>query len=125
MLQSTGEYLWVAKESDLDVVTALSGSGPAYVFYFMEAMCDAGAKMGLPPETALQLAIGTFVGASTLAQRSTEPPQVLRERVTSKGGTTYAAITSMDESGIKDLFAKALFAAHHRAGELGAEFGKA
>jgi pyrroline-5-carboxylate reductase len=121
---TTGERVWVPSERDLDAVTALSGSGPAYVFYFMEAMCDAGAKMGLPPETALQLAIGTFVGASTLAQRSTEPPQVLRERVTSKGGTTQAALTSMEAAGMKAKFEEALFAAQKRAEELGREFGK-
>ena len=107
-----------------DAVTALSGSGPAYVFYFLEAMRDAGARMGLPPEVALQLAVGTFVGASTLAQRSEDPPQTLRERVTSKGGTTYAALTSMEAAGIKAKFEEALFAAQKRAEELGREFGK-
>ena len=95
------------------------------MFYFMEAMTDAGARMGLAREQAYQLAVATFIGAGELARASTEAPESLRAKVTSKGGTTYAAITSMDESGIKDLFAKALFAAHHRAGELGAEFGKA
>lgn len=124
VVKTTGELVWVATERDLDAVTALSGSGPAYVFYFLEAMRDAGARMGLPPETALQLAIGTFVGASTLAQRSTEPPQVLRERVTSKGGTTYAALTAMEAAGMKASFEVALKAAQLRAEELGREFGK-
>jgi pyrroline-5-carboxylate reductase len=124
VVKTTGELVWVATERDLDAVTALSGSGPAYVFYFLEAMRDAGARMGLPPETALQLAIGTFVGASTLAQRSTEPPQVLRERVTSKGGTTYAALTAMEAAGMKVSFEAALQAAQRRAEELGREFGK-
>ena len=81
--------------------------------------------MGLDRDQAYQLAVATFMGAGELARASAEAPESLRAKVTSKGGTTYAAITSMDESGIKDLFAKALFAAHHRAGELGAEFGKA
>ena len=123
VVRTTGELVWVNVEADLDAVTALSGSGPAYVFYFLEAMRDAGAAMGLSPEVAYQLAVGTFVGASTLAQRSDDPPQVLRERVTSKGGTTYAAITSMESSGMKDRFAQALKAAQARASELGREFG--
>lgn len=124
VVRTTGELVWVAGERDLDAVTAISGSGPAYVFYFLEAMSDAGARMGLPAETALQLAIGTFVGASTLAQRSNEPPQVLRERVTSKGGTTYAALTAMEAAGMKASFEAALKAAQQRAEELGREFGK-
>jgi pyrroline-5-carboxylate reductase len=124
VVRTTGELVWVNEESDLDAVTALSGSGPAYVFYFLEAMRDAGARMGLAPEVAQQLAIGTFIGASTLAQRSSDPLQTLRERVTSKGGTTYAAITSMEASDMKALFEKALVAAQTRAAELGAEFGK-
>jgi pyrroline-5-carboxylate reductase len=94
------------------------------VFYFLEAMRDAGARMGLAPEVAQQLAIGTFIGAATLAQRSSEPLQTLRERVTSKGGTTYAAIMSMEESGVKAKFEEALRAAQARAAELGKEFGK-
>lgn len=124
VLRSTGELVWVKVERDLDAVTALSGSGPAYVFYFLEAMRDAGARMGLTPEVAQQLAIGTFIGAATLAQRSSEPLQTLRERVTSKGGTTFAALTSMDASGVKTKFEEALFAAQKRAEELGREFGK-
>jgi pyrroline-5-carboxylate reductase len=124
VVRTTGELVWVAQERDLDAVTALSGSGPAYVFYFLEAMRDAGERMGLPADVALQLATGTFVGAATLAQRSSEPPQVLRERVTSKGGTTYAALTAMDAAGIKASFEEALFAAQRRAEELGRDFGR-
>ena len=124
VVRTTGELVWVQAEADLDAVTALSGSGPAYVFYFLEAMRDAGARMGLAPEVAYQLAVGTFVGAATLAQRSEDPPQLLRERVTSKGGTTYAAITSMEASDMKALFETALKAAQTRAAELGVEFGK-
>jgi pyrroline-5-carboxylate reductase len=81
----------VENEKQLDAVTALSGSGPAYVFYFLEAMTRAGVAMGLSSAQAHQLAVGTFVGASELARRSDDPPEVLRQRVTSKGGTTYAA----------------------------------
>jgi pyrroline-5-carboxylate reductase len=123
VVRTTGELVWVNVESDLDAVTALSGSGPAYVFYFLEAMRDAGTRMGLAPEVAQQLAIGTFIGAATLAQRSTDPLQTLRERVTSKGGTTYAAITSMEASGMKQRFIAAMQAAEQRAAELGREFG--
>ena len=125
VIATTGATVWLTAEAQLDAVTAISGSGPAYMFYFMEAMTEAGAKLGLEREQAYQLAVATFIGAGELARASTEPPETLRAKVTSKGGTTYAAITSMDESGVKDLFAKALFAAHKRAGELGAEFGKA
>jgi pyrroline-5-carboxylate reductase len=94
------------------------------VFFFIEAMTQAGVEMGLSPAQAHQLALGTFVGASELARQSTEPPNVLRERVTSKGGTTYAAITSMQADGVDRLFQKALKAAQSRAQELGEAFGK-
>ena len=123
LLRTTGDVVWVHQEAHLDAVTALSGSGPAYVFYFLEAMRDAGAAMGLSPDTALRLATGTFVGAATLAQRSDDPPQVLRERVTSKGGTTYAALTTLDRLQVSDHFQQALEAARARAAELGREFG--
>ena len=125
VVSGMGQFLWLNNEGQLDAVTAISGSGPAYMFYFMEAMTAAGAEMGLEREQAYQLAVATFIGAGELAQSSHEPPEILRQRVTSKGGTTYAAITSMDDSHIKDLFAKALHAAHRRAREMGAEFGEA
>lgn len=124
VLKSTGEFLWVKQESDLDTVTALSGSGPAYVFYFLEAMTEAGVKMGLPEAQAYHLAKATFGGATHLARQSTESPEVLRQRVTSKGGTTYAALTSMADDHVKEAFVKAMLAAQKRAGELGDEFGK-
>ncbi len=123
VLAATGESLWVGVEEQLDAVTALSGSGPAYVFYLIEAMTQAGADMGLSRDQAHRLAVGTFVGASALARASNEPPEILRQRVTSKGGTTYAAITSMDQDGLKNTFMRALHAAKHRARELGDEFG--
>ena len=124
VLQSTGEWLWVHEESDLDGVTALSGSGPAYVFYFLEAMTEAGVQMGFSQEQAYHLAKATFGGATHLARQSTEPPEVLRQRVTSKGGTTSAALTSMANDHVKEAFVKAMLAAQKRAGELGDEFGK-
>ena len=123
VVATTGALLWVSDEPLLDAVTAISGSGPAYVFFFIEAMVEAGVKMGLSAEQATQLAIGTFEGASQLAKTATEPPSVLRERVTSKGGTTYAALTSMQNAKVGELFQTALQAAQHRAHELGDEFG--
>ena len=125
VIQTTGEFLWLAQEEQLDAVTALSGSGPAYVFYFIEAMIDAGAEMGLSREQARQLAIGTFVGASILARDAAEPPGVLRERVTSRGGTTHAALMSLEHEGVKARFMRAIGAARARASELGDEFGSA
>lgn len=125
VLKPTGDHLWLAEEAQLDAVTALSGSGPAYVFYFIEAMIEAGTDMGLTLAQARQLAIGTFVGASALAQASDEPPQELRARVTSKGGTTYAALTSMEQDRVKMQFMRAIHAARQRAAELGDEFGGA
>jgi pyrroline-5-carboxylate reductase len=123
VLAPTGARLWVAHERDLDAVTALSGSGPAYVFYFIEAMMQAGVEMGLPAEQGRELAQATFAGATALAQASADAPEVLRERVTSKGGTTYAALTTLEAAGVKQAFIDALKAAQRRAEELGDEFG--
>ena len=124
VITSTGQFLWVEQESLLDAVTALSGSGPAYVFYFLEAMTEAGEDMGLTAEQAQQLAVHTFRGAAELASRSQEPLSVLRERVTSKGGTTYAALQSMQADDIAVRFMRALDAAEQRARELGEEYGR-
>jgi pyrroline-5-carboxylate reductase len=124
VLAPTGQTVWVEREEDLDAVTALSGSGPAYVFYFVEAMIAAAQQMGLSAEQGKQLALATFAGATELAATSDEPPEVLRERVTSKGGTTYAALTSLEASGVKAAFITALQAAQQRARELGDEFGR-
>ena len=123
VLSPTGQLLWVEDEVQLDAVTALSGSGPAYVFYFLEAMAQAGVDMGLSAAQAHQLAVGTFVGASELARRSNESPAVLRQRVTSKGGTTYAALQSMEADHLGQHLQNALRAAQNRARELGDEFG--
>lgn len=125
VVASMGEYLWLDEESKLDAVTAISGSGPAYVFYFLEAMTEAAVKMGLSPEQGRRLAIATFSGASELAQSSDEPLETLRQRVTSKGGTTYAALSSMENDDIKQRFIRAMQAAQQRAKELGDEFGGA
>ena len=123
VIATTGALLWVKDEPLLDAVTAISGSGPAYVFFFIEAMVEAGVKMGLTTEQATQLSIGTFEGASQLAKSANEPPSVLRERVTSKGGTTYAALNALQNTHVRELFQAALEAAQQRAHELGDEFG--
>ena len=123
VLAPTGQTLWVEHEADLDAVTALSGSGPAYVFYFIEAMTQAALDMGLSTAQGGQLALATFAGATALAQGSSDPPEVLRERVTSKGGTTHAALLALDASGVKAAIIAAVRAAQRRARELGDEFG--
>ncbi len=125
VVATTGEHLWLDDEEHLDAVTALSGSGPAYVFYFIEAMVQAGVQMGLTPAQAHTLAVETFTGASALARASSEAPEVLRARVTSKGGTTHAALSAMEQDDVKNLFIRAMHAARQRAAELGDEFGGA
>ena len=124
VIRTTGDVLWVEREEQLDAVTALSGSGPAYVFYFLEAMQQAGVELGLTPEQARALAVGTFAGGAHLAGASAEPLATLRERVTSKGGTTHAALTALEQAGVKAAFVKAMHAACVRAAELGDEFGR-
>ena len=124
VIGTTGQLVWVDAEDKLDAVTAMSGSGPAYVFLFLEAMTQAGVDMGLTAEQSYQLALATFQGASELAARSDESASVLRERVTSKGGTTYAAITHMQQTELPQHFIAALRKAETRAKELAAEFGK-
>ena len=123
VVATTGELMWLTAEEQLDAVTALSGSGPAYMFYFMEAMTSAGADMGLTRAQACQLAVATFIGSGELARSSGEPPEILRQRVTSKGGTTHAAISSMEHDNVKAQFVRAMQAAHQRARALGDEFG--
>ncbi|WP_225782615.1 pyrroline-5-carboxylate reductase [Xenophilus sp. Marseille-Q4582] len=125
LLQPTGRLLWVDAEPALDAVTALSGSGPAYVFYYIESMVEAGIEMGLSPAQAHALAVGTFTGAASLAADAGEPPATLRERVTSKGGTTHAAISALEAAGVKAQFKAAIRAAEQRARELAQEFGQA
>ncbi len=124
ILRAVGATVWLDNEALIDPVTAVSGSGPAYVFYFIEAMQQAALEMGLSEEQGTQLAIATFAGASQLAAQSVEPVSMLRERVTSKGGTTYAALTSMEADGVKQAIVRALHAASSRGKELGEEFGR-
>ncbi|MDF3034940.1 MAG: proC [Paucimonas sp.] len=124
IMKAVGATVWLSDESLIDPVTAVSGSGPAYVFYFIEAMQQAAEELGLSTQQGTELAIATFVGAAQLAAQSNEPVSLLRERVTSKGGTTYAALTSMDESGVKAAIVKAMKAASARGRELGEQFGQ-
>jgi pyrroline-5-carboxylate reductase len=123
IMSAVGATVWLADEALIDPVTAVSGSGPAYVFYFIEAMQQAALEMGLSSAQGTQLALATFVGASQLAAQSTEPVALLRERVTSKGGTTHAALASMEQSGIKEAIVVALKAAAQRGQELGEQLG--
>ncbi|RZI98941.1 MAG: pyrroline-5-carboxylate reductase, partial [Rubrivivax sp.] len=123
LLRPTGQTLWVEREDDLDAVTALSGSGPAYFFFFVEAMMAAAIDMGLTAEQGRRLALATCAGAAGLGLASDESPTTLRERVTSKGGTTHAAITSMQGDAVDAAIRRAVLAAQRRAAELGREFG--
>ncbi|MDX3907515.1 MAG: pyrroline-5-carboxylate reductase [Pigmentiphaga sp.] len=124
VLKAVGETVWVERESDLDGVTALSGSGPAYVFLFLEALVEGGRAVGLDAGQSRALALATLAGATRLAASSSEPPEVLRERVTSKGGTTAAALDVLAQAGFRQTVVRAMQAAAHRAQEMGDEFGK-
>lgn len=124
IMAAVGQTVWLNDEAQIDPVTAVSGSGPAYVFYFIEAMQQAAVEMGLSQEQGRQLALATFAGAAQLAIGSDDPVPLLREKVTSKGGTTYAALTSMEHSGVKDRIVEAIKAAAARGRELGDELGK-
>jgi pyrroline-5-carboxylate reductase len=124
IMRAVGATVWLSDEALIDPVTAVSASGPAYVFYFIEAMQQAAQELGLSAEQGNELAIATFVGASQLAAQSPEPISVLRERVTSKGGTTYAALSSMETDGVKDMVIRAIMAAAERGRQLGDEFGR-
>ena len=120
----TGRSVWVAEEADLDAVTALSGSGPAYGFYLIEAMVEAAQRMGLSAEQGREMAIQTLLGASMLARQSAQSPAELRAQVTSKGGTTHAAISHLEAQAVKETIVQALLAAQARSRELGDEFGR-
>jgi pyrroline-5-carboxylate reductase len=118
VMVSIGQTVFVDEESQLDAVTAVSGSGPAYVFYIAQAMTQAGVSLGLPQATARQLALATLQGSAALAQDSGEDLDALREQVTSKGGTTYAAMTVLQDKQVAQAFHAALAAANARAKEL-------
>jgi len=124
ILGAAGATLWLEREEQLDAVTAVSGSGPAYVFYFIEAVQRAAAELGFAPEAARQLALETFSGAVKLALGSTEDAATLRARVTSKGGTTERALAEMDAQQVSAAIVRAIHAASARSRELGDELGR-
>jgi pyrroline-5-carboxylate reductase len=124
ILGAVGEVVWVSEERLLDPVTAVSGSGPAYVFWFIEQLASSGEKLGLPADVSRKLALHTVLGAAKLAASSGESPASLRKNVTSKGGTTEAALKVFDEERLAERFRRALEAASARGAELGKELGK-
>ncbi len=124
ILRAVGETVWVDAEALLDPVTAVSGSGPAYVFWFIEQLAQSGVALGLPEATSRKLALHTVLGAARLAAQSSESPSVLRERVTSKGGTTEAALRVFDEERLAERMRRALEAASRRGAELGEQLGR-
>lgn len=120
---AVGKVIWVSDEALMDSVTALSGSGPAYVFAFLEALQAGGEKMGLSPDISRELAYQTLVGATALAVQSPESPMSLRQKVTSKGGTTAAALGVLDQKEWTSILQEALLAAKKRGAEMAKEFG--
>jgi len=124
ILGAVGAIVWVTEEALLDPVTAVSASGPAYVFWFIEQLAAAGESLGLAPDVARRLALQTVLGSAQLAARSKEPPAVLRERVTSKGGTTAAALAVFEQTRLAEHFRRAVEAASRRGAELGELLGR-
>ena len=118
LMRAVGLTQWIDDELLMDAVTALSGSGPAYYFLVMEAMEAAACELGLPPRTAHLLTLQTAFGAARMALESSDPPQTLRARVTSPGGTTERALQALEQGGLRDLFRRALEAARDRSVEL-------
>ena len=125
IMSAVSATVWVEHESQMDTVTALSGSGPAYFFLFMEALETAAQERGLPPEIAHRLTLETAFGAAQMARGSTESLAALREQVTSKGGTTAAALAVLDAAGLHAIVAHAVSAADRRSAELALEYGSA
>lgn len=124
IMKAVGSTVWLDKEEKMDAITAISGSGPAYVFYFIEAMQQAAKELGLSEQDATKISLASFRGASELATKSNESVSILRERVTSKGGTTYAALSRMETLNVKPLIVEAIKAAATRSEEIGDAWGK-
>jgi pyrroline-5-carboxylate reductase len=124
ILSTAGAVLWVAEEDLLDAVTAVSGSGPAYFFYLMEAMIDAGEALGLGREAATTLTLETALGAARMAREGSAPPAELRANVTSPGGTTERALSILDAHDTRNAVNRAVAGAAQRARELAEEFGQ-
>ena len=123
IMAAVGTTVWIEKESQMDTVTALSGSGPAYFFLFMEALEAAAHERGLPTDVAHRLTLETAFGAAQMARHSPDSLATLREQVTSKGGTTAAALAVFDSAGLHAIVAHAVAAADRRSAELAADFG--
>jgi pyrroline-5-carboxylate reductase len=124
ILAAVGEVVWLPEERLLDPVTAVSGSGPAYVFWFIEQLAASAEKLGISRESSMKLALHTVLGAAKLAAASETPPAELRRNVTSKGGTTEAALRVFDEEKLAERLLRAIEAASRRGAELGGELGK-
>ncbi len=123
VLSAVGATLWVEDEAQMDVVTAVSGSGPAYFFLLIEMLEQSGIELGLPPNVAHRLAVETAYGAGLMARDANDPPATLREQVTSKGGTTAAALQHLEDHDVRGIFAGAISAAARRSRELAEQFG--
>ena len=124
VMEAVGALVWVEDEAAIDAITAVSGSGPAYVFYLIEALEEAATELGLAPATARLLALHTFFGASALAIKDKASPTELRERVTSKGGTTERGIQVLEQRQVKLALIEAARAAARRSHELGELLGR-
>jgi len=124
VLRAAGETCWVEREELIDAVTALSGCGPAYYFHLTELLREAGAALGLDPAVAAQLALSTFTGAARMAREAGADVAVLRAQVTSRGGSTEAALASLEQAGLGRIFREALAAADRRARERGEELAR-
>ena len=124
ILGAVGATLWLTEEEQMDAVTAISGSGPAYFFLLIEMMEEAGVKLGLPREVSRKLAAETAYGSGMMAHEGAQTPAVLREQVTSKGGTTEAALKHLEAHHVRTLFNEAIAAAARRSAELANELAK-
>jgi pyrroline-5-carboxylate reductase len=124
IMQAVGRVVWVDDESRIDAITAISGSGPAYAFLFIESLHEAALKLGFSEKNARLLSIETVLGAAKLAAQSDDAASVLRERVTSKAGTTEAALAVMAQRNLKDIIIDGAFAASARSAEIGRELGE-
>jgi pyrroline-5-carboxylate reductase len=123
ILRAVGEVVWLAEERLIDPVTAVSASGPAYVFWFIEQLAAAAVKLGIPRDDALKLAKQTVLGAARLALESSDSPETLRRNVTSKGGTTEAALNVFEQEKLAERFMRAVEAASKRGEAMGKEWG--
>ena len=121
ILKAIGREIYFDDEKYLDMITSVSGSGPAYYFYFVEALTEAGMKIGFTHDVAYELVLQTLIGAGKLMRESGTDPAELRKMVTSKGGTTAAALDVLEDDNFKDLVVRALMAAYNRSKELGGE----